>query len=235
MSNYPPPRLSAAQPVPAYPQAGYPPQQPRSGCGGCLGKFLIFLGIIFALIIAMCCGGIFYVRSYIASAITQQPAEVQTISDEIISIHVPASSGTRGWRPLPGADRRQDVGTRGRLFRQESQGHACFGFVWRGVWPAVQGPDSPGFGVGAIPEPTWRKGRESRGTQGCEDNQIERTIQGEKAVFDITEGTGVQSDKKKIRVQGAFQGKTGPAIFILDAEEETLSREKVEKMIDSME
>ena len=47
-------------------------------------------------------------------------------------------------------------------------------------------------------------------------------IQGPKAVFDISEGIGVKSGKKKIRVQGAFKGKTGPAMFILDAEEDTL-------------
>ena len=57
MSNYPPQQGS---PLPGYPQDGYPPQRPRSGCGGCLGKFLIFLGVIFLLIIVLCCGGIFY-------------------------------------------------------------------------------------------------------------------------------------------------------------------------------
>ena len=60
-------------------------------------------------------------------------------------------------------------------------------------------------------------------------------IQGEKAVFEITEGVGVQSNTPRIRVQGGFKGKTGPAIFILDAEEETLPLEKVQEMIESIE
>src|SRR5580658_493743 len=87
MSNYPPPQ---GYPQQNYPQEGYAPQPQRSGCGGCLGKLLILLGILFALILAMCCGGIFYMKSYIANAVTQQPVEVQKISDEIISINVPA-------------------------------------------------------------------------------------------------------------------------------------------------
>ena len=58
MSNDPPPQ---GYPPPGYPQAGYPSQQPRSGCGcGCVGKFLILLGVVFLLIIATCCGVIYY-------------------------------------------------------------------------------------------------------------------------------------------------------------------------------
>ena len=52
--------------------------------------------------VAMCCGGVFYLKSYIASAMSKDPAEVQKISDEIISIHVPRLEPLGGGRfPLP--------------------------------------------------------------------------------------------------------------------------------------
>src|SRR5271165_6105339 len=97
MSNYPPPQ---GFPTQGYPQETYPPQPPHSGCGGCLGKFLIFLGVIFLLIIALCCGGFFYLRSYVASSVSQRPAEVQTISDEIISIRAAPLEPVAGGRFL---------------------------------------------------------------------------------------------------------------------------------------
>ncbi len=88
MSNYPQPSYPQGNPPPGYPQDGYPPQQPRSGCGcgGCLGKFLIVLAVIFGLLIALCCGGFYYLKS----SVTDQPAEAQKISDEIASLRVPA-------------------------------------------------------------------------------------------------------------------------------------------------
>ncbi len=78
------------------------------------------------------------------------------------------------------------------------------------------------------------KNDQSEELKDVKKSKLEPMIQGAKAVFDISEGTGVKSGKKKIRVQGAFKGKTGPAMFILDAEEETLPREKVDAMIESM-
>ena len=118
MSNYPQPGYPPGQPVPGYPQDGYPPERPRSGCGcgGCLGKLLIFLGVIFALILALCCGGFFYVKS----SFTDQPAAAQEISDEIASLRLPAAlepvGGVRLKMPLTGALHRP----KRHLFRQGS-------------------------------------------------------------------------------------------------------------------
>ena len=233
MSNYPP---QQGYPPPGYPQVGYPPPPPpRSGCGGCLGKLLIFLGVIFALIIAICCGGIFYAKSYIASAITQKPAEVQTISDEIISIRVPAPL-----EPVGGG--RFQVPIVGKAFGQGAlyadKNHKCmlvlasFGEMFG---PQFKDQILQALESGQSQKQPGEKNENAEELKDVKTLKYERTIQGEKAVFDIIEGTGVQSGKQKIRVQGAFNGKTGPAVFILDAEEETLSKKEVETMIDSME
>jgi hypothetical protein len=66
-------------------------------------------------------------------------------------------------------------------------------------------------------------------------SKVEKTIRGQSALFDITEGVGVKTGVKKIQVQGAFQGKSGPAILFITAEEKTLSREDVDKIIQSIE
>ena len=95
MSNYPPPGM----PQTAYPQPGYPPppQPSGCGCGGCLGKFFIVVGVLFFLIIAVCCGGS-YCSCAVKNATTYQQAEVQTIGDEIAAHANPARSS-----PLPAA------------------------------------------------------------------------------------------------------------------------------------
>ncbi len=231
MSNYPPPQ---GYPQQNYPQEGYAPQQQRSGCGGCLGKLLILLGIIFALILAMCCGGIFYMKSYVANSVTQQPGEVQKISDEIISINVPAPlEPVAGGRfPVPW------VGTTfGQFALYSDKNHkgvlvlASFGEALPPQYrdQLLQSMESGQFQSGP---PDNNQSHED--LKDAKKTHRERTIQGAKAVFDITEGVGVQSNKKKIRVQGEFKGKTGPAMLILDVEEDAISLDQVQKMIDSM-
>ena len=56
-----------------------------------------------------------------------------------------------------------------------------------------------------------------------------------RAVIRRSRDSGCGGCLAKIRVQGTFKGKTGPAIFVLDAETETLSRAKVDEIIGSME
>ena len=232
MSNYPPPQGFPPQ---EYPPSGTPPQQPRSGCGGCLGKFLILLGVIFVLILAMCCGGVFYVRSYIASAITQKPAEVKAISDEIISMNVPEvlqpEAGGRFRAPIVDKPLGQ-----GAFYADKN--HKCvlvLGSFGEMFGPQLKDQILQALESGQAPNQAANKNQNREELKDVKTTKRERTILGQKAVFDISEGTGVQSGKKKIRVQGAFQGKTGPAVLILEAEEDTLSREKVDEMIKSIE
>ncbi len=70
--------------------------------------------------------------------------------------------------------------------------------------------------------------------KNLKESTVERTINGETAQFHITQGEGIKSGTKKIRVNGAFQGNTGPAMLIISAEEATLSREKIDEIIKSI-
>ncbi len=70
--------------------------------------------------------------------------------------------------------------------------------------------------------------------KNTKDSTVERTIRGETAKFHVSEGTGVKSGKKKIKVNGAFQGKTGPALLLIMADEATLSAKQVDDIIQSI-
>jgi len=227
MSNYP---SQQGFPQQGYPQEGYSPGPPRSGCGGCLGKFLIFLGLIFALIIAVCCGGFFYVKS----SFTGQTADVQGISEEIASLRVPPPlepvGGTRLKVPLAGT-----LVYEGAFYASKDRKSFLI-LVSFGEAFGQQFRDQilQGFQSGQVQQQSTNKSGKSEELKDVKKTTRERTIQGEKAVFDIREGIGVQSGKQKIRVEGAFQGKSGPTILTLDAETDTLSREKVDALIDSI-
>lgn len=234
MSNYPQPGFPQGSPVPGYPQDGYSPQRPRSGCGcgGCLGKFLIFLGAIFLLLIALCCGGFYYMKS----SVTDQPAEVQKISDEIASLRVPAPL-----EPIGGG--RLRIPLSGTLVAEAAaysdKEHKCvliLGSFGEALGEKFKDQLLEGIESGKFQQKTDAdKDDKNEELKEVKKSRVERTIRDQKANFDISEGIGVKTSKRKIRVQGAFLGKTGPAILMIEAEEETLSTEKVKELINSIE
>ena len=59
-------------------------------------------------------------------------------------------------------------------------------------------------------------------------------IRGQQAAFTIVTGKGVRSGVPRIEVQGTFQGKTGPAMLLLDADATRLPEGEVLKMLDSI-
>lgn len=235
MSNYPPPGMPpTAYPPPAYPP---PPQPSGCGCGGCMGKFFILLGVLFFLMLVVCCGGFFYLGSLVQHGMTQQPNEVREICDEVTSIDVPDPplapvGGARIKMPFTG-----NLIGEGAAFADK--GRTAFLFV--GTFGSMFGVDFKDQLLQAVENGQFQNkpanAKENERAEELKDvkkSQVDRTIRGEKAVFQITEGVGVKSGKKKIRVQGAFQGKLGPSLLIIDADEETLSREKVDDVINSI-
>ncbi|MGO9112254.1 MAG: hypothetical protein ACLP9L_23750 [Thermoguttaceae bacterium] len=230
MSNYPPPQ---GFPEHGYPQENYPPQQPRSGCGGCLGKFFIFLGVVFLLIIAICCGGFYYVKS----SFTDQPAEAQKISDDIASLRVPAPL-----EPMGGG--RVKIPFSGTLIAEvaiySDKEHKCvviLGSIGEALGQNFKEQLLQNMESGQFQQKPGDndKNDKSEALKDVKKSRVERTIRDQKATFEIAEGVGAKTNVRKIRVQGDFLGKSGPAILVIDAEEKTLSEEKVKELIDSIE
>jgi len=234
MSNYPPPDYppQQANPAPGYPQDGYPPQRPRSGCGGCLGKFLIVLGVVFLLMIAVCCGGFYYLKS----SFTDQPGEAQAISDEIASLHVPAPlepmGGGRLKVPLTGS-----LIAEGAFYAdKEHKNSLILGSFGEALSQGFKDQLLESLERGqAQQQPGVNKNDKREELKDVKKSSVERTIHDQKAIFEIAEGVGVNSKQRKIRVQGAFLSKAGPAILLIEAEEETLSMDMIKKLIDSIE
>ena len=138
MSNNPQPSYPpTGQPQPGYPQVAIRLSGHASGCGGCLVKILILLGVVFALILALCCGAFYYGKS---AFFTDQPAQAQKISDEIAS---PPRAGAVGARGRAAASRCHLTGTLIAegilLFRQGTYERSHPRIVWRGVGPELQG------------------------------------------------------------------------------------------------
>jgi hypothetical protein len=239
MSNYPPPGMPPSSYTPAPP----PPQPSGCGCGGCLGKFFILLGLAFFLILAVCCGGGYYFVQSIKNSTTQQPVEVQAISDEITSMRIPnpplaPTAGGRYKLPFIGP-----LGE-GAIFSSSALGNAgknkpsailIVGSFSDAFGPQFKQQLMQGLESGSHPQNANENDDLNEDLKNPKESIVDLTIRGEAARFHITEGTGVRSGKKKIKVNGTFQGKNGPAILIIMADQATLSREQVDDIIKSIE
>ena len=235
MSNYPPPGMSPT----AYPPAPPPPQPSGCGCGGCLGKFFILLGVAVFLMLAVCCGGGYYVVQNLKNSTTQQPGDVQAISDEIVSMRIPqppleAKGGGRYKLPFVGP-----VGEGAVFIADSGNGTKPTAMLIVASFCDAFGPQfkehlMQGLESGSNQQKPSENDDLNEELKNPKDSTIDRMISGEKARFHISEGTGVKSGKKKIKVNAAFQGKTGPALLMIMADESTLSRKQVEDIIKSI-
>ena len=236
MSNYPPQQgvppgyPQPGYPQPGYPQVGYPPPQPRSGCGGCLGKFLILLGVIFAIFVALCCGGIYYMKS----SVSTQPKDVRTITDEIVAIEIPPTlepaGGGRFQVPLLGKSLGQ-----GAAYADKNKTSLLIVGSFGGVFgEKFKQQFIEAMQSGQFEQQRADKNDKREELKDVKKSRVDRTINGEKAIFDIEQGVGVKSHKAKIRVQGFFEGKTGPAILVIETDADALPEERVMGIIDSM-
>jgi hypothetical protein len=222
----------------AYSQAGPPPPPQGSGCGcgGCLGKFFILLGVVFFLMIALCCGGVFYTQSYFKKAITQQPAQVEAISDEITSMKVPSppfspAFGGRFNMPFAGTYLGE-----GAAYTAPGQKAVLIVASFSDAFgPQFKDQLMKGLEAGPGENKSGSNDQAHEELKDVKKSKVERTIRGQSAQFEISEGVGVKTGVKKIQVQGAFQGKSGATILFIMAEEATLSREEVDKIIQSIE
>ena len=243
MPNYPQQQGFPQQP--GYPQqAGYPPQMgfpqqpggawappPQTGMG-CGTKLLIVLGLLFLLMILVCCGGFFGLGYYVKHAVTQDSVAVKDITEDITEIEIPSplepAGAGRFASPVGGkllalgaayVDRQRDgiliLIAAGDMFDEQTQLK-----IRQSLEQALQ--------QGGVK----KESREE--LQQRKESRKEMTIRGEKATFTIVQGVGAQSHEPRIQVQGVFQGEIGPVMLTLDANAERLPEDKVIKMLDSI-
>jgi hypothetical protein len=70
--------------------------------------------------------------------------------------------------------------------------------------------------------------------QVAETHQREFTIRGKPATFTFKTGHNTETDEDVIEVTGSFEGKLGPAVFMMIADPEEYPEEEIVKIIESL-
>jgi hypothetical protein len=212
---------------------GVPPyQKPGMSTGT---KVLIILGIIFLVLVVLCCGGgvaIFWAgASYMKDAISDDPQVVREVTKGIVDIDVPEELEPQFSMDMkvPLSDERFMVMV---VYGDQTKGTA--------VMLASFGEAFADQGQAQMKNQMQQQLREQGlgpdqgfGPQELSEREIE--VRGEPVKFAFATAEDPESGKERIQVTGMFEGKTGPVMIMVFADPEVLSEEEIVQMIESIE
>jgi len=206
------------------------------------GKVLLGTGIGCVVMLALCCGtfGLFvfnFVRT-MENAKIDDPQQIQELSDDIVSIDVPPAL-----EPRMGIDVKLPfVGMpmiAGVIYSDKAGGGVDDDdFSHHNVLIYGQ------LGQAFSNDPNMREQLDNFKREGHghsendfkveESETFDSTINGEPAQFTINKGRDNDSDDERWHVMGSFQGKGGPAIFLMHLKTADFTKEQVLAILKSM-
>lgn len=215
------------------PDAAGPPEKQGTSAGS---KVLLILGIIFVILVVLCCGGLiaayFWANSYFGEAMSEDPQVVRQLTDEIVSIDVPEqlqpAFSMDMQIPFTGQEMMKWV-----AYADESNSSvlvmASFGEAFAGqnkqqmhtqIRQALRGQ-----GLG-----------QPENVNITERTEREIEVRGQPVTFSFGEGQQENTDRQWIEVTGTLEGPEGRTVMlIVSADKATLSEEQIVDMIKSIE
>jgi hypothetical protein len=194
-------------------------------------KILIALGVLLLVLILSCCGGFIAMVYYFqARMVSQDPAKIAEVTEGMARIDVPDALAPQLSMDMkvPFTDQRMMVMA---VYADEAT-HSTLTLV--GVEGEL-GEQQEDQMQRSIDQQLRQQGMYQEDVQVEESYEKEVEIRGQTATFKITKGVGAESQDPRIQATGAFQGKNGPVMLILNADAEKVSEQQVVEMIDSIE
>lgn len=196
-------------------------------------KVLIALGIVFLVLFVLCCGGVFLVGylgvSYFGETISQDPAKIATVTDEITQIEIPEGLSPQMSMDMkiPFTDQRIMVMA---VYADEPSNSTL---VLMAMGEQFAGQNEAQMKQSAEQQ-LRQQGMQQEEVLIEESYQKEVEIRGEQATFNILKGRGAESQAARIQVTGVFRGEDGPVMLILNADATKFGEQQVIEMIDSI-
>jgi len=217
---------------PGFDQSFGQPSPPQRQGMSTAKKILLILGVLFGGIMVLCCGGVVYMIYYAKAMVSEDPTVIAATSAEITEIDLPAEMKPQMAMNIKVPFTGQEVIKAAIYTDEDNQGTLILGGVGKVMAEQNQ----------ADMQEQFTQALRQQGIQSGEQNveleeirTIERTIRGQPATFVISRGTDTESGKELFHVNGTFQGKNGPAIFLLIADPEAYDEDRVVEIIESIE
>ncbi len=205
------------------------PPPARRGMGTS-AKVLLTLGIVFGVLLVVCCGGIgIYVYS-VGRSFTTDPAAVRKVTAKIATVDVP-----RQFTPVVAGDNVSvpftGVSVSFAIYAEYPDGNTI-------LLAAVKGKDIERMSQeeleGQVKQTTASQPGGAKQIEVKETHQRKITVRGKPVSFTFSTGKEVQSGKPWLQATGMFQGDDGMTMFIFSGDASKYSEDQVAQMIESI-
>ena len=208
-------------------------QPPKKGMSGGT-KALLIVGIIFGLLILLCCGGLVgfgvYMASYVSDAISEDPAVVAERTGQFIQMDIPAqfSPAMSFDMTIPFSDETLMVW----VVYADEPSNSMLMMASLGPMLAQQGQDD----VRRQLEQSMRQQgvAAGKGADEWEGSVKEIEVRGEPVAFNFAAGKNTDTGAQRIEVSGMFEGQSGPVMLILSADAKVIDEQAAVEMIESI-
>ena len=208
-------------------------QPPKKGMSSGM-KTLLIVGIIFGLLILLCCGGLvgsaIYMGSYVKDAMSEDPAVIAERTAQFVEMEIPSQlSPTMSFDmtiPFSGEPLMVWV-----VYADNPSGSTLM-MASLGPMMAQQSQDD----VQQQLEDSMRQQgvAAGQGVDEWESSVKEIEVRGEPVAFSFAVGKNSDTEAQRIQVSGMFEGGSGPVMLILSADTEVVDEEAAVKMIESI-
>ena len=208
-------------------------QPPKKGMSSGM-KTLLIVGIIFGLLILLCCGGVvgvgFYMRSYVGDAMSQDPAVIVERTSQFVEMEIPPQlSPTMSLdMAIPFSDEPLMVW----VVYSDASTNSTLMMASLGQMMAQQNQDQTRQ---QLEQSMRQQGvAAGEGVDEWERSVKEIEVRGEPVEFNFGIGKNTDTGAQRIELSGMIEGKSGPVMLILSADAELIDEEAAVAMIESI-
>ena len=209
----------------------YAPQTPPPKSGG--SKVWLFLGLGCGLVLLLCCGGgvaTLYVGKN-AVNVANDPATVKQQSSQIADFDVPTGFQPKAAVTINVPFTGQKFMTMATFTPSDDDG----GVFLVGIGQIGANADREQMRAQFEQQMKQQgQGPKAKQLNVLDSHDIDVEINGKPATFKIQKAEEPQTKKQYVQVDGVFDGKEGPAIFIAQLKADDFSEEDAEKLVRSI-
>jgi hypothetical protein len=215
-------------PLPAEPEFGTtPPARRKMGTGA---KVLLTLGVVFGVVLLLCCGVVGYFTYVIRKSMTTDPAAVHEITAKIVTIDLPPQ-----FAPAMAIDDFSVPGTGVTfslaIYAENPAGNTI-------MLAAIRGKDIEKMSQQQLEmqlkQTTASQPGGAKQMTIDETHQHPVTVRGKPVSFTFSKGKETQSGKPWLQASGMFQSESGMTMFIFNGDASKYSEEQVVKIIETI-
>jgi len=210
---------------PNYPESQFPPKAGMSTGA----KVLIWIGIVSAVLVVLCCGGLFvggwYIARYVEKAASKDPAVVRQVAAQIVQMDLPP-----GFQPQGSLDMSFPLSIVFAVFADQSSGStvimAQFGEMYQQNQAQMQAQLEQQMRLQGMGHQTKAGTVKSR--------QEEILVRGQPVVFTFAEGKEQGTGRKRLDVMGVFPSQGKMVMLMISVDPAKYDEAQVKKMIESI-